>query len=203
MIPASVVSEQARQVTDPYEARRGRGRRYPGEYRNDAPEDEGEAAENRGNRPFDHREFPNSAKLYEVPVNARYDLSRPAARHHQIELAERQAHHNDRARIIQNPLNDPGVYRAIVPAERNTGRVHDAVGVVYHPSGNPTALHRAGLEPLSREGRQFIRRYQDDSANVRHVTTWPPRDEDARDLTTYENRYQQVRRGQPRAGNGR
>jgi hypothetical protein len=39
---------------------------------------------------------------------------------------------------------------------------------------------------------QFLR-HADDGAMVHRVATWPPRDEDAAELGTYEERYRRVR----------
>ncbi|KAK7424193.1 hypothetical protein QQZ08_008681 [Neonectria magnoliae] len=185
-IPAKTVDAQVREVADP---RNDRGVHFPKPYEN--TEDTGPTIQ-----PYERRNH-DTTGLYEIAVGSRMDFARPPARLRAVQ-AEEHLHHNDRNRAARNELNDPGIFRGIVPADLATGRTHGVAAVLYHPDGNPRGFERARVEPLDREGRQYIRRFDDDSSNANRVTTWPPRDEDADDLVTYENRHQQVRR--PRNG---
>ncbi|KAF4464537.1 hypothetical protein FALBO_8620 [Fusarium albosuccineum] len=182
-IPVKAVDVQVQGVVDP-RARYNR-RNFPHIYNN-------EEADGRTTiQPFEKREDPNVA-LFEVPVDTRMDMARPTAGIRQMNNRA-NLHHNDRARAERNELNDPGPFRGIVTGNRATGEVHGVAGVIYHPEGQPRAFDRARVEPLDRQGRQYLRRFQDDAANGDRVTTWPPRDEDSEDLATYEGRYQQTR----------
>ncbi|KAG4293703.1 hypothetical protein FPRO06_00288 [Fusarium proliferatum] len=105
--------------------------------------------------------------------------------------------YNDRSRVVKNELNNPGAIRGVVTGNHTTGENFGLVGVTYHPEDRPRALRREPIEPLDREGRQFLRRFDDDAADPHPVTTWPPRDEDASELQAYEERYKQVRRPRP------
>ncbi|KAH6885439.1 hypothetical protein B0T10DRAFT_95638 [Thelonectria olida] len=182
VIPAKAINDEVQKVGIPHRDSHGC---YPHEYRNE------EANGVVPIRPHEIRD-PDNRKLFEVPVNTRADLATPAA---PLRAMQRQqgVHHNDRGRVVRGELNDPGPFRAIVPAYRETDQKFGATGVLYHPEDNPRGFERATVEPMDREGRQYMRRFEDD--NARRTSTWPPRDEDADDLITYENRYEKVRRG--------
>ncbi|KAJ9157552.1 hypothetical protein NKR23_g189 [Pleurostoma richardsiae] len=169
-----VVVEQVRAVPDVHVSRPNR--RYPVTYNNE----EGNSHVN-----FQPHEIPEGATLYEVPIPTRLDMNRRTACLDQVNAA---VHRNDRDRPIRQSLNDPGPFRGIVPADRRTGQVYPLAGVNYHPTGNLKGFNRASLEPMNREGRQFMNRYNDDAADPHRVSTWPPRDEDGEDLSAYERR---------------
>jgi hypothetical protein len=144
-------------------------------------------------KPHEQRNDPENRAFYEGPVSSRIDLDRKAC-------TEAQARHrvnphpNDRARVARTELNDPGAFRGVITADRTTEHVYGVAGVIYHPEGNASMLRRAPVEPLDREGRQFLRRFDDDAADPHRVTTWPPRDEDGSELAMYESRYVQERK---------
>ncbi|KAH7256282.1 hypothetical protein BKA59DRAFT_521601 [Fusarium tricinctum] len=190
VLPAKTVEQQAREVVD-YQANTNKAL-YPHIYRNE----EGIVETRQNFQSYELGYEPDRKELYEVPVNSRLDLSKKPAKASSIKLQER-CHPNDRGRVVCNPVNDPGTYRGVVVADCDTGRNYGVAGVVYHPEGSTRRLDRAPIEPLDREGRQYLRRFADDSADPSRVTTWPPRDEDAQDLETYEDRYKKVRRPRP------
>lgn len=175
-----VVAEQVREISDSSYAHRGR---YPDEYNN-------REAHGSNFEPFEHR----GQQMYGLPVSARFDLDRRAATAAQVERAERDLHHNDRVRVVRNPPNDPGPFRGVVTISPSGSGVHSVSGCMYHPVGRPAGFERAPIEPMDREGRQYIHRYEDDGARVYRVETWPPRDEDGEDLAQYESRFAVVRK---------
>ena len=175
-----VVAEQVLAVPDVHVPRRNG--RYPAVYNNQERNDQVN---------FQRHEIPDGATLHEVPIATRHDMARRTAGLNQVNAT---INRNDRDRPIRQPLNDPGPFRGIVPVDQQTGQVYPLAGVNYHPEDNPRGFNRAPLEPMDREGRQFMNRYNDDAANPCRVTTWPPRDEDGDDLSTYEERYHQDRR---------
>ncbi|KAK7424334.1 hypothetical protein QQX98_000602 [Neonectria punicea] len=183
-LPAKTVDAQVREVADP---RQIEGVAFPKTYTN------AEVGRPAPIEPFERRHGEMTG-LYEIPVNTRMDLERRPANLQRVQQRQRPIHPNDRARVTRTELNDPGPFRGVVPTDLATGRAQGPTAVLYHPDGNPRAFERARVEPLDREGRQYIRRFEDDSTSANRVTTWPPRDEDADDLVTYENRHQQVRR---------
>lgn len=140
------------------------------------------------------RRYDDKRDWVEVPIVNRMDFGRRMARADQVALQDAQLHHRDRARVAKRDLNDPGPFRAIVPVHEDTGRSYGVTGVVYHPEDNPRRLERAAREPMDRQGRQFLRRYEDDCSHGNRVDTWPPRDEDGDELARYESRYKQVRK---------
>ncbi|PCD46348.1 hypothetical protein AU210_001755 [Fusarium oxysporum f. sp. radicis-cucumerinum] len=194
-IPATVVEEQVRQVPiDPNDD--STNGPYPHMYTNQ--ESTSTAPNGTIFQRFEQRNRPSETPLYEVPVNCRMDLNKKAAPFMKVKRREeRPTDPRDRGRVVQNELNTPGPFRGVVAVDKNTGQSRGVAGVMYHPQGNISAFQRAQMEPLDREGRQYIRRFVDDAADPHRVTTWPPRDEDSEDLTTYENRYKQVRRTRP------
>lgn len=194
-IPATVVEEQVRQVQiDPNDD--STNGPYPHMYTNQ--ESTSTAPNGTIFQRFEQRNRPSETPLYEVPVNCRMDLNKKAAPFMKVKRREeRPTDPRDRGRVVQNELNTPGPFRGVVAVDKNTGQSRGVAGVMYHPQGNISAFQRAQMEPLDREGRQYIRRFVDDAADPHRVTTWPPRDEDSEDLTTYENRYKQVRRTRP------
>ncbi|KAH7269245.1 uncharacterized protein BKA55DRAFT_3680 [Fusarium redolens] len=194
-IPATVVEEQVRQVViDPNDD--STNGPYPHVYMNREPTST--APDGAIFQRFEQRNRPNDTSLHEVPVNCRMDLNKKSAPFMKVKRREeRPTDPRDRGRVVQNELNTPGPFRGVVAVDRNTGQSHGVAGVMYHPQGRRLAFQRAQMEPLDREGRQYMRRFADDAADPHRVTTWPPRDEDSEDLTTYENRYQQVRRTRP------
>ncbi|KAM5379163.1 hypothetical protein BFJ66_g3468 [Fusarium oxysporum f. sp. cepae] len=194
-IPATVVEEQVLQVPiDPNDD--STNGPYPHMYTNQ--ESTSTAPNGTIFQRFEQRNRPSETPLYEVPVNCRMDLNKKAAPFMKVKRREeRPTDPRDRGRVVQNELNTPGPFRGVVAVDKNTGQSRGVAGVMYHPQGNISAFQRAQMEPLDREGRQYIRRFVDDAADPHRVTTWPPRDEDSEDLTTYENRYKQVRRTRP------
>ncbi|KAM0551728.1 hypothetical protein ACHAPJ_008295 [Fusarium lateritium] len=179
VIPAKVVEEQVREVIiDP--KMRPRRNYYPHEYGN-------QELHGPNFRPYEQRNRPDQTAFYEVPVGSRMDLTRKSAGFVQIQN-EQNVHPNDRGRVVRRDLNDPGPLRGIVAVDRKTGHNYGVAGVLYHPEGDVVALNRAAVEPLDRNGRQYLRRFADDSADTRRVTTWPPRDENSEELTTYDTR---------------
>lgn len=194
-IPATVVEEQVRQVPiDPNDD--STNGPYPHMYTNQ--ESTSTAPNGTIFQRFEQRNRPSETPLYEAPVNCRMDLNKKAAPFMKVKRREeRPTDPRDRGRVVQNELNTPGPFRGVVAVDKNTGQSRGVAGVMYHPQGNISAFQRAQMEPLDREGRQYIRRFVDDAADPHRVTTWPPRDEDSEDLTTYENRYKQVRRTRP------
>ncbi|KAM0434877.1 hypothetical protein ACHAQK_008572 [Fusarium lateritium] len=190
-LPTKTVEKQAREVVDP--RTNTNTALYPHEYRND----EGATGQTTKNfQPYEVGYDPDKKRLFEVPVDSRFDLSKKPARVGRI-LAQEMCHQNDRGRVVCNPVNDPGTSRGVIAVDRDTGRNYGVAGVIYHPEGSSRGFNRAPIEPLDREGRQYLRRFADDSADPHRVTTWPPRDEDAQDLETYEDRYKKVRRPRP------
>ncbi|KAF5020724.1 hypothetical protein F66182_7226 [Fusarium sp. NRRL 66182] len=186
VIPAQVVEEQAHEVViDP----NGRDRRgfYPHVYGNI------EGGKRHLFQPFEQRNKVDKTPLYEVPVGSRMDMSKKSASVKQVNYRE-NINRNERARVVQKELNDPGFLRGVVALNSDTGESCGVAGVMYHPEGNTCGFERAPLQPLDREGRQYLRRFADDSADPHRVTTWPPRDEDGGELAEYEDRYRQVRR---------
>ncbi|RSL94798.1 hypothetical protein CDV31_014162 [Fusarium ambrosium] len=181
-IPAKIVNQQTQELHHVVPAQNGR---FPKEYRND--EDHGPNF-----HPYERRNNPAQRRLFEVPVNTRMEIGARPAPMARVQNRE-NLHPNDRARAARNELNDPGPLRGVVAAGPD-GTPHGVVGVIYHPEGNLRGYNRAPVEPLDRQGRQQMRRFADDAADARRVGTWPPRDEDADDLATYETRYAQVRR---------
>lgn len=176
----SVVAQHVGLVPDPTGQPWGY---YPAIYRNDEPH----------GRNFQQFENRKDRTLYEVPLAARFDMDRRGATLRQINNAE-NVHPNDRARVAQSSLNDPGPFRGVVPFDRTKGRAGPAIGVIYHPQDRPAGYSRAPVEPMDRNGRQSSRRYMDNNARVHRVVTWPPRDEDGANLATYEERHEQVRK---------
>ncbi|KAF4498903.1 hypothetical protein FAGAP_4916 [Fusarium agapanthi] len=168
-VPARVAEQQVREAAINPATIQG-NRLYPHHYRNDEEND------TRNFEPHEQRNDIDNRQFYEVPINSRINLAKPPAK---------------------NELNDPGVFRGVVTGNRATGENFGLVGVTYHPEDRPRALRRAPMEPLDREGRQFLRRFDGDAADPHRVTTWPPRDEDASELQAHEERYKQVRRTQP------
>lgn len=189
-VPARVAEQQVQEAAINPATIRG-ARLYPHEYRN------GEENSTRNFEPFEQRNDPENRQFYEVPINSRINLAKPPASAERIRVTETQLHHNDRGRVVKNELNNPGAIRGVVTGNHTTGENFGLVGVTYHPEDRPRALRRAPIEPLDREGRQFLRRFDDDAADPHRVTTWPPRDEDASELQAYEERYKQVRRPRP------
>lgn len=101
--------------------------------------------------------------------------------------------------LADNPPNDPGPFRGVVPAYPNRRgdeprARRPPIGLIYHPEGWPERFQRASVEPLSPEGRRLLRRHTDDLGfrPLQRSGTWPPRDEDAEDLTLFETRYEAV-----------
>ncbi|KAH6890276.1 hypothetical protein B0T10DRAFT_315074 [Thelonectria olida] len=208
-IPSKSVDQDVAKVNDAQPVPRRNRRFYPKEFENQ------EAIF----QPHEMRDAENR-KFSEIPVNTRMDLTRPAATAQQVINRDQRDEPNDRARKAQNPLNDPGPFRGIVTVNNHTGQKYGVTGVTYHPEGDHQGVARARVEPLDREGRKALHRAEDEmnrmvrredeerrrrregggrieegeGANTRRTGTWPPRDQDADDLTTYENRYQQERR---------
>lgn len=137
--------------------------------------------------------YDEKRQYIEVPILSRMDFDKKASRVEQVRNRD-TVHHGDRACVAQRDLNDPGPFRAIVPRHSETGRTYGVAGVLYHPENDPRAFERAPQEPMDRNGRRFLRRYEDDCSHGNRVDTWPPRDEDGDDLARYEVRHRQVRK---------
>ncbi|KAK1969657.1 hypothetical protein LY78DRAFT_735750 [Colletotrichum sublineola] len=131
--------------------------RYPREYRNQ------EGTEDDTYQNFDdwetHGGRAGTTKYTEFPVSPAgvqtFDYNKKAASARQVALP---IHPNDRKRVVQKPLNDPGPLRAITT--QNTKQV---VGALYHPDKNPTGYERGTLQPLDRAGRvsvQHLKEYE-------------------------------------------
>ncbi|KAJ4137300.1 hypothetical protein NW768_002883 [Fusarium equiseti] len=191
-VPAKVVSQQVQEVQiDPNQVNK---QGYPHEYGN---EEMLNGQTYKTFQPFEQRNRPSEVPLYEVPVNSRMNLDKKATPYRTVQKRENEPlHHNDRARVVRNELNDPGPLRGVVAVERKTETNYGVQGVIYHPQGDTKRFERAPMEPLSREGRQYLRRFNDDD-DPHRVTTWPPRDEDSEDLAMYEARYKKVRAARP------
>ncbi|KAF4969882.1 hypothetical protein FSARC_2977 [Fusarium sarcochroum] len=179
-IPAKAVAKQVREaivdtaVDDP--------RAYPHLYSNS------EAGGRKNFELFEQRNRPDQTPLYEVPVNSRVDLNKNLAPMKKVLIQQKGVQPRDRARVVRNELNDPGPFRGIVAVDQATSRPCGVAGVIYHPEGNLKGFERAPMEPLDQGGRQYLRRFADDSADPHRVTTWPPRDENSGELSTYDVR---------------
>ncbi|GKU06625.1 hypothetical protein FLAG1_10825 [Fusarium langsethiae] len=187
-IPATVVEQQVREVVINPNSNNKRG--YPHEYGN---EEKGPNDTIRQNfQAFEQRNRTEEVRLYEVPINSRMNMDKKTT-----PFMKEPPHRNDRARVMRKEPNDPGAFRGVAAVERPSGRNYGVAGVIYHPEGNTKGFERAPMEPLNREGRQYLRRFADDDGDHR-VTTWPPRDEDAEDLTLYEGRFLKERAARPK-----
>ncbi|EWG36117.1 hypothetical protein FVEG_00269 [Fusarium verticillioides 7600] len=122
------------------------------------------------------------------------NLEKRPATFKQVQRREHEMRPMDRKDAVRKEFNDPGVFRGVITGNVETGPVYGVQGVIYHPEQNPRGFRRSPIEPLDREGRQFLRLFEDDAADHNRVTTWHPRDEDASDLQEYEERYKQVRK---------
>lgn len=164
----------------------GSGKKYPTHYRNSEA----------GGPNFLPHEIPKDAILHEVPIMKPFKTDQRPATKKQVEVTPGR---KDRRRLVEQPPNDPGPIRAVVPVNRAEKKVYPMAGVTYHPEDNARGLVRAPMEPMTREGRQVMNRYNDDTASNYRVATWPPRDESGNDLTRYEERYVQdkPRKGRP------
>lgn len=135
--------------------------RYPRQYRNN----EGSGSETYQN--FRAEELRRVEKLYEYPVTQpgepRFDFNRRTTSARQM---ERPVHRNDRRRVVEHPYNTPGALRGVVD------QYGDLIGATAHPEDRPLGFHRAHLEPLDRQGRQYVHRYHD---HISREETWPPR----------------------------
>ncbi|KAF5571526.1 hypothetical protein FPHYL_272 [Fusarium phyllophilum] len=158
IVPARVAEKQVQEA--PINPATIQGNRlYPHHYRNS------EAVGTSNFKPHEQRNDPDNRQFYEVPINSRINLAKPPARVDRIRVVETDLHSNDRGRVVKNELNDPGVFRGVVTGNRTTGENFGLVGVTYRPEDRPRALRRAPMEPLDREGRQFLRRFDDDAAD--------------------------------------
>ncbi|QGI76736.1 hypothetical protein CEK25_001642 [Fusarium fujikuroi] len=183
IIPIKVVEQQTQEVVfDPDTVRNTKD--YPHEDVNL------EGNSTRTFQEWERRHDEENSPFYEMPVNTRMNLEKRPASVQRSKDAELEI-------LFENELNDPGVFRGVITGNVETGQVYGVQGVIYHPEQNPRGFRRSPIEPLDREGRQFLRRFEDDAADPNRVTTWPPRDEDASDLQAYEDRYKQVRKTRP------
>ncbi|KAF5001633.1 hypothetical protein FGRMN_939 [Fusarium graminum] len=192
VLPTKTVNEQVQEVVKP-DANSSKNM-FPKQYRN--REGNNGEEEKMNFQPYELRNQLTQRRLYEVPVNSRVDLSKKPVKVRKI-VAPENVSPNDRGRFARTEQNDPGAFRGVVATNKDTHHNYGLVGLTYHPEGNVRALARAPVEPLDRDGRQYLRRFADDSADPHRVTTWPPRDEDAADLEKYEERYKKVRRPRP------
>ncbi|KAL2756340.1 hypothetical protein ACRALDRAFT_1076422 [Sodiomyces alcalophilus JCM 7366] len=187
VIPVRIAEDKVRSVPGVMDRRRSG---YPAEFRN----------EDRNQKPIyrlpeSHKSGDPDAVMFEIPVGTRHDMDKRSANLEKVKAAA-DVHRNDRGRVAARPLNDPGPFRAVVPANRDTRKEYPMTGVIYHPEGSATAHARAPLEPLGRDGRQLTHRHQDQVA--RRVETWPPRDQDGDDLASREARHVHERRRRQR-----
>ncbi|SCO30556.1 uncharacterized protein FFMR_01857 [Fusarium fujikuroi] len=190
IIPIKVVEQQTQEVVfDPTQVSRNT-KDYPHAY-------EDVNLEGKTFQEWERRHDEEKVRLYEMPVNTRMNLEKRPATFKQVQRHELEIRPNDRKDAVRKELNDPGVFRGVITGNVETGQVYGVQGVIYHPEQNPRGFRRSPIEPLDREGRQFLRRFEDDAADPNRVTTWPPRDEDASDLQAYEDRYKQVRKTRP------
>lgn len=168
----------------------GRGRHYPGVYNN---EEENPATQ--GIRPNFHDWETRGNMLAEFPAtnNAPYDFNRRAANLNRVRNVENQFERNRRGIHARQPLNDPGPARYVARTDVD-GNLYNVVGAMYHPEGNARGFNRAPLAPIERQGRRDMARYADDHNGTNRMSTWPPRDQDAADLTRREANYRRVRR---------
>ncbi|CAF3600796.1 unnamed protein product [Fusarium graminearum] len=194
-LPAKVVEQQVREVAiDPNANNK---KNYPHQYNNAERDLDNNTYQNF--EPFEQRNRPSTeVPLYEVPINTRMNLDKKPTPFKTIQNLEKNpVRPRDRARMERTELNTPGAFRGVAAVDQQTGRNYGVAGVIYHPEGNPRGFARAPMEPLSREGRQYLKRFADDDGDHR-VTTWPPRDEDGDDLALYEGRYEKVRASKPK-----
>lgn len=137
--------------------------RYPHVYRND------EGPKDRKFPSFEPKEIPRVNELYEYPVagaNQRiFDFNKKKS---SLKEVNRPVEPKDRARAVKNPLNDAGSIRGVGDKSKNV------VGVIAHPEGNIQGFERAYQEPLSTQGRQQVRRYQD-HVSLSRSRSWPTR----------------------------
>ncbi|KAJ4016347.1 hypothetical protein NW752_003469 [Fusarium irregulare] len=195
-LPARVVNQQVQEVPIGMKQDQGKKKDFPHKFRNDV-EEHPNGQKYRTFEPFEQRNRPEEVTLLEVPVNSRVNLDKKVVGFRTVQKREATpVHHNDRARVVRNELNEPGPFRGVVAVDDKTGTNYGVQGVLYHPEGDTQRFERAPMEPLSREGRQYINRFKDDD-DPHRVTTWPPRDEDGDDLAIYERRHQKVRASKP------
>ena len=157
-VPAHLVAQQVHQGPPPGQKTKSK---YPQEYYNR----EG-IASNSNIQPWEMR---YADSLYEYPVKRAserpFDFNR---RYHTAIQVQRSVHPNDRARDMLQPKNDAGIVRGIADQRQRV------VGAVAHPLESKTGHQRAHLEPLDRQGRQELHRYQD-RIYFSRMPTWPPR----------------------------
>lgn len=97
--------------------------------------------------------------LYEMPVTRHpSNRSRKSAPLYRVAAT---LHHNDRARTMMAPLNDPGPFRAIARVDAKLERVGAVAGLVYHPLEDARGFNRAPVEPMSPRERLAARRFND------------------------------------------
>ncbi|KAL2143161.1 hypothetical protein VTI28DRAFT_308 [Corynascus sepedonium] len=193
-LAARVVASQVDSAPDPRDSTRRS--RYPREYRNE------EGRPPNTHRPFADHERRANERLYEVPVSppeasSRFDFDRRAASRQQVERSSASnVHPNDRGRVVRQPPNDPGPHRAVMAADPNDRdrRARGPIGVITHPTTNPTGYERAQLAPISSSARRHEQQYYDQQTSGH--SSWPPRAMYSEDLERME------RGGRRRGGEG-
>lgn len=106
---------------------------------------------------------------------------------------ENRFERNRRGRFARQPVSNPGVTRYVATYDQQDN-LHGVVGATYHPVGDTSGFRRAPLTPLDRPGRRDLVRYTDDHNGTNRMSTWPPRDQYASDLTRHKDNYRRVRR---------
>lgn len=173
-IPIRVVKEQINRA--PHAAEPRTKSKYPHQYRNQ----EGPANAPRSNfATWETRS--GSTTLYEYPVQVpiqqnpqtgqiqrHFDYDRKASKARQAESQARRSSNEPletgNASTLSQATTDengPGSCQRPGPIRGVTDRHRNIIGAMAHPQGNLTGFARAPLQPLDREGRQYIRTDQD------------------------------------------
>lgn len=158
-IPVSLADQSVASAPAPGVRTRSR---YPRDYRNNEGESD---SPQRNFHSWETRQAENLTEyVVKQPGQRPFNYDRRAASAQQV---QRPVHPNDRRRVVQNPPNDPGPFRAVTTHDQK-----HVVGAMFHPVNNPIGYQRAMIEPLDRQGRQHMeqQRYRD---ALRH-DTHPP-----------------------------
>lgn len=137
--------------------------KFPHKYRNN------EGHRDARIRSFDPKDIPQVEALYEYPVaGADQQIFDFDKRKSSLDEVECPVERKDRGQAVKKPLNDLDSFRGVVDQSKNI------FGVIAHPIGNPHGFERAYLEPLSTQGRQQVRSYQD-QVSLSRSRSWPTR----------------------------
>lgn len=129
--------------------------------------------------------------LYETPIT----LNRPYNRHEapvslqRIQELEEMQTDDKASRIFRHPPNDAGPNRAVGSVNSARDAISPPHGLIYHPQGNPRGFERAPIEPMSRQGHRTYVNFRDGFGSPALASTWPPRSQDAEELTRHEERF--------------